>query len=105
MNVVSLYSCRRPHSHSFTFQHARRLFPLQVSPKDTVEWAYWNDEMDDWKIVDKTVLEASKVPKSVEKMVGFEGRPDPASGFYCFYNEGKLVNEANKMRPSSKKVK
>jgi hypothetical protein len=28
--------------------------------------------------------------EGIEKMIGFEGRPDPASGFYCVYDGGRL---------------
>lgn len=89
-----------------TRQHAHRLFPLQVSTKDKVEWAYWDVENEDWIIVDKTVLEVDDLPNTLEKLVGFEGRPDPATGFYCMYNEGKLVNtdDEGKRKASSRKL-
>lgn len=29
------------------------------------------------------------VPEHLEKMIGFEGRPDPSTGFYCVYEEGR----------------
>jgi hypothetical protein len=83
--------------------HARRLFPLKVSPKDKVEWAL--KEGKDWKIVDKAVLEGSELPSGIEKLIGFEGKPDPGTGYYCFYNEGKLVNSGEDVpAPSSKKL-
>jgi hypothetical protein len=61
-------------------QHAKRLFPLQISPKDTVIWAFW--DTDTWTIVDKAILEeqSDSLPANVEKLIGFEGRPDPSSG-------------------------
>jgi hypothetical protein len=86
-------------------QHARRLFPTKVSTKDTVEWAYWNDS-EDWNVVDKSVVESAQVSADFEKgkVIGFEGRPDPASGYYCFYNGGRLVNgEKDVYAPSSKR--
>lgn len=61
-------------------QHARRLFPLQISLKATIEWAYQNLDSEEWFVVDKSVLETSDVPEGLEKMIGFEGRPDPSSG-------------------------
>ncbi|CAB9522139.1 expressed unknown protein [Seminavis robusta] len=86
-------------------EHARRLFPLQVSTKDKIEWAYWDAEGQDWIIVDKSVLEGD-IPDGLEKLIGFEGRPDPATGYYCYYNEGKLVNSEDDLkRSSSKKLK
>ena len=83
-------------------KHARRLFPLQVSQKDKIEWAYWDAEGDDWILVDKDVL-SGDVPANLEKIIGFEGRPDPATGFYCMYNEGKLVNSDEDLKNRSSK--
>ena len=91
--------------------HARRLFPLQVSAKDTVQWGYLKEDGDgqapsqeegeeggdnnnssgEWVVVDKSVL--TDAQKGIEKEIGFEGRPDPATGFYCHYSEGRLVAE------------
>jgi hypothetical protein len=71
---------------------------LQVSTKDTVQWAYMNDASEEWVIVDKSVVEsATDIPADVEKgkAIGFEGKPDPASGFYCRYNQGRIVDETN----------
>jgi hypothetical protein len=78
-------------------QHARRLFPLQVSPKDTIEWGYWegSDEDGSWIAGDKTV----EIPEKCEKLIGFEGRPDPATGFYCLYDAGRLVDKQDKDKP------
>jgi hypothetical protein len=59
-----------------------------VSTKDTVQWAYMNDASEEWVIVDKSVVEKGKA-------IGFEGKPDPASGFYCRYNQGRIVDETN----------
>lgn len=86
-------------------EHAKRLFPLQVSIKDTVQWAYWKEDSDEWITVDKSVLDDEDVPDDLEKRIGFEGRPDPSSGYYCMYNEGRLVNDGEESRPSSKKLK
>lgn len=72
-------------------EHSRRLFPLQVSKDAKVEWAYRQIEPEEmWVVVDKSVLNEST--EGVEKDIGFEGRPDPASGFYCLYNRGRLVD-------------
>ena len=72
-------------------EHSRRLFPLQVSKDAKVEWAYRQTEPEEmWVVVDKSVLNEST--EGVEKDIGFEGRPDPASGFYCLYNRGRLVD-------------
>ena len=47
-----------------------------------VEWGYAaSDDSNDWTKVDKLVLE--NAPDGLEKVIGFEGKPDPNSGFYC----------------------
>ena len=92
-------------------QHAKRLYPLQVSPKDTLEWGYRNvdDDVDDsnnddgddnnadtggeWSVADKSALDGVDA-KGLDRRIGFEGRADPSTGYYCFYNEGRLVNGA-----------
>lgn len=70
--------------------HAHRLYPLQVSAKDKIQWAYWEGTDDDgsWTVVDKKAVEGA--PDGIEKQIGFEGRPDPATGFYCVYDGGRL---------------
>jgi len=70
--------------------HAKRLFPLQLSSKKTLEWGYQtgDDEDSEWKLVDKSCM--TDAVEGLEKLVGFEGRPDPASGFYCVYDGGRL---------------
>lgn len=57
--------------------------------------------------MDKSVLDDESIPTGLEKMIGFEGRPDPASGYYCMYNGGKLVtdNGDDPMQKSSKKLR
>lgn len=71
-------------------EHAKRLYPLQLSTKKTLEWGYQAGDDDDseWKTVDKSCMTESV--EGIEKMIGFEGRPDPASGFYCVYDGGRL---------------
>jgi len=48
-----------------------------------VEWGYAaaGDDENNWTTVDKSVL--SDAPDGIEKMIGFEGKPDPTTGFYC----------------------
>ena len=71
-------------------QHAKRLYPLQFSSKKTLEWGYHSgdDENVEWKLVDKTAV--ADAVEGLEKLIGFEGRPDPASGYYCVYDGGRL---------------
>jgi hypothetical protein len=74
-------------------EHAKRLNPLQFLPKDKVEWAYASatatPEQEDWIVVEKT--DASDATPGIEKKIGFEGIPDPSSGFYCNYEGGKIT--------------
>ena len=41
-------------------------------------------------------------PSGAEKRMGFEGSPDPATGFYCHYNDGKLVERSDDAKAVSK---
>jgi hypothetical protein len=61
-------------------EHARRLHPLKVGAKDTLEWAYVNK---DEKVVTvgKSLFSKLDMPADIEKMIGFVGLPD-TSGFY-----------------------
>lgn len=83
-------------------EHAKRLLPLQVKPKDLVEWGYKASDSDDdeWSLVDKSVVDDG--PKGVEKKVGFEGTPDPNSGFYCHYSGGRLVDKSDQAKQMAK---
>lgn len=81
-------------------EHAKRIYPLKVSNKNTLEWGYSessaSDESsgdDEWNVVDKSILDESTPPAGIEKIIGFEGRPDPATGFYCVYDGGKLQTD------------
>ena len=42
-----------------------------------------------WKVVNikETLVNDTD---GIEKHIGFEGTPDPATGFYCIYDGGKL---------------
>ena len=63
-----------------------------MSAKKAVTWAYFDEESDGWAPVDKSVLEGASLD-GIEKAIGFEGKPDPATGFYCIYDGGRLKNE------------
>lgn len=65
-----------------------------MSQKDKIEWAYWQGGDDDgtWVAVDKSVV----MPDGIEKQIGFEGTPDPATGFYCMYDAGRLLGKQDK---------
>ena len=58
-----------------------------------LEWGYLSGEDDntqDWTLVDKSV--GDEAPAAVEKKIGFEGKPDKNTGFYCYYHEGRIVD-------------
>ncbi len=75
--------------------HAKRLYPVQIPANSVLEWGYiMEDDTDEsstttWVAVDKT--SGADAPKGIEKKFGFEGISDKASGFYCFYSEGRVV--------------
>jgi len=50
-----------------------------------------------WMIVDKTSSSTSDTTEeeegvAVEKVIGFMGRPDPVTGFYCQYEGGRITS-------------
>lgn len=95
-------------------QHAKRLFPLQVTPKTKLNWgllviAEGSDdgkEEGSWKTLDPKAPTNTDV---LDKDIGFEGTPDSASGFYCVYDQGKVLNASSssgsEQRPSAFKKK
>ena len=71
---------------SLIAEHAKRLHPLSILPKDKIEWGLV-DTNGEWQVV----ASMNDFPKNFEKIVGFEGIGDPASGYYCHYKDGKVV--------------
>ena len=66
---------------------------IKVGAKDAVEWAYL--EGDEWVQVDpkdESFMNVDNIDK-LDKLVGYEGKPDPATGFYCHYENGKLIDK------------
>ena len=61
-----------------------------MTAKKTLEWGYFDAENEEWTVVDKSILDEITLPEGIDKMIGFEGKPDPATGFYCIYDGGKL---------------
>jgi hypothetical protein len=64
-------------------EHARRIFPLQISAKDKLEWAYRTSNTamapeEGWVVAGKV----ENLPDDIDKLIGFEGLPDP-TGFYA----------------------
>ena len=81
-------------------EHSKRLYPVQIPPNAILEWGYRTDSAEDdgggdgggeaiWAAVDKR--RGDDVPPGFEKKIGFEGISDKATGYYCFYNEGRIV--------------
>jgi len=74
--------------------HAKRLYPVKVPANSVLEWGYFlegEEEGDNssWVTVDKA--SGADASKGIEKKFGFEGISDKASGFYCYYSEGRVV--------------
>ena len=59
-----------------------------------------------WKALDP---KASTDADIIDKDIGFEGTPDSASGFYCVYDQGKVLNastsSSSEPKPSAFKKK
>ena len=54
---------------------------LQIKPKDAVEWGFSNKaspEQEDWEVINHKEVLSDDTPKGMEKLVGFEGKPDVA---------------------------
>lgn len=76
---------------SLIADHAKRLYPVQIPMNSVLEWGFLEGDGDDgtWVAVDKS--SGDNAPKGIEKKFGFEGISDKASGFYCYYHEGRIV--------------
>ena len=74
-------------------EHSKRLYPIKIPPNAAVEWGYIvgdTEEESQWMVVDKS--KGDDAPKDIEKKIGFEGISDKATGFYCYYHEGRIVS-------------
>ena len=69
-------------------EHSKRLYPVQIPANAVLEWGYIDEG--DWTVMDKSKDDA---PNGIEKQIGFEGISDKASGFYCYYHEGRVVEK------------
>jgi hypothetical protein len=79
-------------------EHGKRLYPVKFSPNAIFEWGYLNDEggeegneKKEWITVDKS--KGDDAPDGIEKKIGFEGISHPPTGYYCFYNQGRIVEK------------
>ena len=100
--------------------HARRMFPLQILAKDSLEWGYTtaaadykqdgtlaggnNDDTTEWTIAGKV----EQMPEDIDKMIGFKGLPDP-SGFYAYseaagLKAGDSMDQAGYLNMKSKGI-
>eukprot|EP00571_Detonula_confervacea_P017541 CAMPEP_0172310014 /NCGR_PEP_ID=MMETSP1058-20130122/11117_1 /TAXON_ID=83371 /ORGANISM="Detonula confervacea, Strain CCMP 353" /LENGTH=221 /DNA_ID=CAMNT_0013022757 /DNA_START=48 /DNA_END=713 /DNA_ORIENTATION=- len=70
-------------------EHSKRLYPVQIPANAVLEWGYLNGE--EWTAVDKS--KGDDAPNGIEKKMGFEGISDKATGFYCFFHEGRIVEK------------
>ncbi|KAL7542950.1 hypothetical protein ACHAWF_007284 [Thalassiosira exigua] len=71
-------------------EHSKRLFMVQIPANSVLEWGYLDgDENGEWVAVDKS--KGDDAPSGIEKKIGFEGLPDKATGFYCYYHNGRVV--------------
>jgi hypothetical protein len=48
------------------------LYPGSVTSKKTIEWGYFSDDDDEWKVVDKSSMKDEV--EGLEKIVGFVGK-------------------------------
>lgn len=91
-------------------EHSKRLYPLLIPSNAILEWGYISagekkviDGSDDgnndggdaitsvWTTVDIKAISNTANEENIEKKIGFEGIPDRATGYYCFYNQGRIV--------------
>lgn len=92
-------------------EHSKRLYPVKIPPNAILEWGYLNDkegkeenEKKEWITVDKS--KGDNAPVGIEKKIGFEGISHPPTGYYCFYNQGRIVDkdEEGKFNRGSEKI-
>jgi hypothetical protein len=91
-------------------EHGKRLYPMKIPPNAILEWGFLNgeeggdEEKKEWVSVDKS--KGDDAPDGIEKKIGFEGISHPPTGYYCFYNQGRIVEkeEEGKFNRGSEKV-
>lgn len=108
---------------SLIAEHAKRLFPLRIQSKDKIEWGYSLIETSDTSSASSSSYIPINVKQVMEeiqddvdyKVMGFEGTPDVATGYYCNYGQGMMgpkvvnlmdtTNNASQGEPNSKGAK
>ena len=58
------------------------MYPGSVTSKKAIEWGYFSDDDDDWKVVDKSSMKDEV--EDLEKIVGFVGK-------LCFFAHPTLL--------------
>ncbi|GMH87760.1 hypothetical protein TrVE_jg2824 [Triparma verrucosa] len=83
-------------------EHAQRIYPAMRATGETsaLQWglksitAFVDNKPE---ATSDEFVALSKIDEDVsEKKVGFEGIPDPTTGYYCMYSSGKLMGEAGR---------
>jgi len=71
--------------------------------KERLEWGLYNVETKTFDAVDKSLTDG--MDEFDTKQIGFEGTGDPKTGFYCHYNDGRLVSNRDEKSeaPATKK--
>ena len=82
---------------SLIADHARRLFPLQVLPKDKLLFGYVQE--DELAEIDSKV----EMPADIEKIIGFVGDPD-ISGFYMKPSQGTIDKSSSGVAKMQQKI-
>jgi len=81
-------------------EHSKRLYVLQIPEDSILEWGMKRSgeeeegEEEVWTVVDKS--SGDDAPKGIEKRIGFEGISDEATGFYCYYHEGRVIAKSER---------
>ena len=73
-------------------EHSKRLYVIEIPSDAVLEWGVRGDgEEGEWSVVDKS--KGDGAAKGIEKKIGFEGISDDATGFYCYYHEGRVIKK------------
>ena len=68
-------------------EHSLRISPGELKKEHNLEWGFRTGGDDEWAIADTTSKEGDE---GCEKFIGFEGIPDPNTGYFCSYDNGRV---------------